>query len=93
MTIAAAQLGMFGSTRAQAGPTKQLPAIRPGTNTSFGALKQIDAGVLNVGYAEAGPTDGPAHNCLALLARREQRIAASASRNCAASSGSSQTGR
>jgi pimeloyl-ACP methyl ester carboxylesterase len=60
MTIAAAQLGMFGSTRAQAGPTKQLPAIRPGTNTSFGALKQIDAGVLNVGYAEAGPTDGPA---------------------------------
>ena len=33
---------------------------KPGTNTSFGALKQIDAGVLNVGYAEAGPTDGPA---------------------------------
>ena len=23
-------------------------------------LKQIDAGVLNVGYAEAGPPDGPA---------------------------------
>ncbi len=31
-----------------------------GTNTTFGALKQIDAGLLNVGYAEAGPTDGPA---------------------------------
>ena len=31
-----------------------------GTNTSFGALKQIDAGVLNVGYAEAGKSDGPA---------------------------------
>ena len=28
------------------------------TNTSFGALKQINAGVLNVGYAEAGPSDG-----------------------------------
>jgi pimeloyl-ACP methyl ester carboxylesterase len=28
--------------------------------SEFGALKQIDAGVLNVGYAEAGPTDGPA---------------------------------
>lgn len=26
---------------------------------SFGALKQIDAGVLSVGYAEAGPPDGP----------------------------------
>ncbi len=30
------------------------------TNTSFGSLKQINAGVLNVGYAEAGPTNGPA---------------------------------
>ena len=37
-----------------------LPKIKPGTNTSFGPLKQIDAGVLNVGYAEAGPADGPA---------------------------------
>ena len=26
----------------------------------FGALKQVDAGLLNVGYAEAGPADGPA---------------------------------
>jgi len=34
--------------------------MKPGTNTSFGSLKQIDAGVLNVGYAEAGPSDGPA---------------------------------
>src|SRR2546430_4267261 len=30
------------------------------TKTSFGALKQINAGVLSVGYAEAGPTGGPA---------------------------------
>ena len=29
-------------------------------NTSFPALKQIDAGLLNVGYAEAGPAHGPA---------------------------------
>ncbi len=34
--------------------------MKPGTNTSFGALKQVDAGVLNVGYAEAGPAGGPA---------------------------------
>jgi len=33
--------------------------MRNGTNTSFDALKQIDAGVLNDGYAEAGPSDGP----------------------------------
>src|SRR6266567_4316121 len=34
--------------------------MRNGTNTSFGQLQQIDAGVLNVGYAEAGKSDGPA---------------------------------
>ena len=62
VTMAAAQLGMIGSANAQAGKTKptQLPAIKRGTNTSFGPLKQIEAGVLNVGYAEAGPADGPA---------------------------------
>jgi pimeloyl-ACP methyl ester carboxylesterase len=37
-----------------------LPTIKPGTNTSFGSLKQINAGLLNVGYAEAGPANGPA---------------------------------
>jgi len=37
-----------------------LPAMKPGTNTSFHSLKQIDAGLLNVGYAEDGPADGPA---------------------------------
>jgi pimeloyl-ACP methyl ester carboxylesterase len=62
MTIAAAQLGMIGSADAQPGKTKStsLPTIKPGTNTSFASLKQIDAGLLNVGYAEAGPADGPA---------------------------------
>jgi pimeloyl-ACP methyl ester carboxylesterase len=34
--------------------------VRAETGTSFGPLKQIDAGDLNVGYAEAGPADGPA---------------------------------
>jgi pimeloyl-ACP methyl ester carboxylesterase len=62
MTVAAAQFGMSGSSDAQTGGTNatQLPAIKPGTNTSFASLKQIDAGPLNVGYAEAGPADGPA---------------------------------
>src|SRR5215469_3047186 len=32
--------------------------IKPGTSTSFGPLKQVDAGLLNVGYAEAGPAGG-----------------------------------
>src|SRR2546421_8647776 len=34
--------------------------MRNRTSTSFSSLKQIDAGVLNVGYAEAGKSDGPA---------------------------------
>jgi pimeloyl-ACP methyl ester carboxylesterase len=29
------------------------------SNTSFAPLKQINAGLLNVGYVEAGPADGP----------------------------------
>jgi len=60
--LAAAELAMVGSAKAQSGETAPagLSAIKPGTNTSFGPLQQIDAGVLNVGYAEAGPADGPA---------------------------------
>jgi pimeloyl-ACP methyl ester carboxylesterase len=57
MTLAAAPLATMGNTAA-AQPGNVL-AIRPGTNTSFSSLKQIDAGLLNVGYAEAGPADGP----------------------------------
>ena len=29
------------------------------TNTSFGPIKQIDSGLLNVGYPESGPANGP----------------------------------
>lgn len=60
VAIAATELGMIGAANAQAKETKAaaLPSIRPGTNISFGPLKQIDAGVLNIGYAEAGPADG-----------------------------------
>ncbi len=61
MTIAAAQLGIFSSAEAQSRTPNpaDVPAIKPGTNTSFSSMKQIDAGLLNVGYAEAGPTNGP----------------------------------
>jgi pimeloyl-ACP methyl ester carboxylesterase len=57
LAFAAAQFGMKGSAFAQTTPSR-LPAVKPGTNTSFGPLKQIDAGLLNVGYAEAGPANG-----------------------------------
>ena len=59
-TIAATQIGAIGAANAQTRAKLALPAIKAGANTSFAPLKQIDAGLLNVGYAEAGPTDGPA---------------------------------
>jgi len=61
MTIAATQFALSGSADAQPMKTKsaEMSRIKPGTHTSFGALKQIDAGLLNVGYAEAGPASGP----------------------------------
>ena len=61
MAVAATQLGtqvgMSGPAEAQQGTN--MPAIKPGTHTSFAPIKQVDAGVINVGYAEAGPADGP----------------------------------
>jgi pimeloyl-ACP methyl ester carboxylesterase len=56
MTLAAAQFASNGpasaETRARLEPTKA------GTHISFPALKQIDAGQLNVGYVEMGPASG-----------------------------------
>jgi pimeloyl-ACP methyl ester carboxylesterase len=61
MAVAAAQLGISGSGSAQAGTRKAAGAtVTPAGNTSLGPIKQIDAGLLNVGYAEAGPAKGPA---------------------------------
>ena len=60
--LAASEFATITSSRAQSseGRSSELPASKPGANTSFASLKQIDAGLLNVGYAEAGPADGPA---------------------------------
>ena len=51
MSIAAAQVATAVAADARASSV--------GSNKSFGQLKQIDAGVLNIGYAEAGPAGGP----------------------------------
>ncbi len=62
MAVAGTRLGILGPASAQSGDAKppELPPVKPGANTSFAALKAIDAGLLNVGYAEAGPPDGQA---------------------------------
>ncbi|UVF22695.1 alpha/beta hydrolase (plasmid) [Microvirga terrae] len=59
LTTAAVQLGVGAAQAQEAIHTPpRLPQVKPGTNTSFPSLKQVQAGVLNVGYAEAGPADG-----------------------------------
>jgi pimeloyl-ACP methyl ester carboxylesterase len=61
--MAAAPFLGAGSVLAKSGVLASggnVPAIKPGAHTSFRSLKQINAGLLNVGYAEDGPEDGPA---------------------------------
>jgi len=71
MTIVAGQFGMIGSADAQ---SSKINPIKPGTNTSFSSLKQIDAGLLNVGYAEAGPANGSPVILLPRLAVRHLQL-------------------
>ena len=61
MTIAAAQFSVIASAAAQAdkAASSKVPAIKASTSTSFKSLQQINAGLLNIGYAEDGPAAGP----------------------------------
>lgn len=62
-TAFAAQLGVAGcSSRAESGnsATALPPMGGGGTEAPFGPLRQINAGVLNVGYVETGPAHGRA---------------------------------
>jgi pimeloyl-ACP methyl ester carboxylesterase len=60
MAIAAAKFGTADSGSARSSqPPADAPKTKPGTNASFAPLKQIDAGLLNVGFAETGPASGP----------------------------------
>ncbi|WP_242443195.1 alpha/beta hydrolase [Pseudomonas sp. LFM046] len=61
LAVVAAQFEMPRAASAQTSQPEaaSLPPVKPGAHTSFASIKQIDAGLLNVGYAEAGPPDGP----------------------------------
>ena len=52
ITLAMAQFGALPPALAQG-------IAKPGAPAGFKAIKQIKAGVLNVGYADLGPADGP----------------------------------
>ena len=50
---------LFGDLARAEAPVAAKPPIGR-TAASFGAIRQVDAGVLNIGYVETGPADGPA---------------------------------
>ncbi|MGY3528019.1 alpha/beta fold hydrolase [Bradyrhizobium sp. USDA 4452] len=56
--LAVSRLGLIGSVQAQANTA--LPAVKAGSHTTIGPVKQIKAGVLDTGYVEMGPASGPA---------------------------------
>ena len=57
LTVAAAQWGATSIAQAQTTGSAAVAPWRP-RRTSFAPLKQVDAGLLSVAYAEAGPADG-----------------------------------
>ena len=60
LALAASQFDVPTAALALAGATSAPRKAVANTNVSFGSLKQINAGMLNVAYAEAGPAGGPA---------------------------------
>jgi pimeloyl-ACP methyl ester carboxylesterase len=61
-SVAAAKLGLIGSVAAKASESDQAgrPRMNPASIASFGLVRQIHARVLDIGYVQAGPADGPA---------------------------------
>jgi pimeloyl-ACP methyl ester carboxylesterase len=63
MAGASAGAAVLGQRPVFADPTTTSPTANVASssgNTSFRSLKQIEAGLLNIGYAEDGPANGPA---------------------------------
>jgi pimeloyl-ACP methyl ester carboxylesterase len=58
-SLAAPSFGLSGTAEARVAAPASAPILVPGSARSFHTMKQINAGVLNVGFAEDGPGDGP----------------------------------
>ncbi len=56
------ELGIFHPARAETDGQLSLTASvsKPASSMAFGGLKQVEAGTLNVGFIDAGPSNGPA---------------------------------
>jgi pimeloyl-ACP methyl ester carboxylesterase len=58
--LSAGSVVLVGNSAFAAATPTTMNAAPQSQATSFAPLKQINAGLLNIGYAEAGPADGPA---------------------------------
>jgi pimeloyl-ACP methyl ester carboxylesterase len=58
-SLAATQLGGAAAAAAQSGRAQTSSAAPSPQRSSFSALKQANAGLLNIGFAEEGPSSGP----------------------------------
>ena len=58
VTIAAGQLGLLDSISERSESKKNINPNPPARNKAFEIIKQVDAGVLNVGYIDEGSKDG-----------------------------------
>ncbi|MHC3472823.1 alpha/beta fold hydrolase [Streptomyces sp. 7R007] len=61
VSLSGLQTHASAATAAQqpSGASPTVPTLAPGTHTEFDTLKHVKAGVLDIGYAEAGPAHGP----------------------------------
>ncbi|CAJ0854364.1 Haloalkane dehalogenase [Ralstonia sp. LMG 32965] len=58
-SIGVLDLGLAELVQAQPAPSSSASTLLSGQANPFGTLHQIDAGVLNIGYADLGPKNGP----------------------------------
>jgi pimeloyl-ACP methyl ester carboxylesterase len=59
VSLSAPQTNASATTGPAQPSSAAVPTVTPGTHTGFGTIKQVKAGLLNIGYAEAGPAHGP----------------------------------
>ncbi|WP_233866130.1 alpha/beta fold hydrolase [Paraburkholderia adhaesiva] len=62
LVLAGAQFALSGAAQAQSAndvPAATVTTTASQTPATFKSIKQIDAGVLNIGYVDEGPADGP----------------------------------
>jgi len=64
VSLTGLQTNASAATAKSGSSAATVPTLTPGTHTEFPTIKQVKAGLLNVGYAELGPAHGPVVICL-----------------------------